>query len=137
MFGLQLDERRIAGTDSLSSLNIADPPSSQQDWAKLLWRQIQHIGQVLDKAELPAWDITTLGTDFDGVIKPMGKYFTAEELPSLEKNVLPHAKKYMKDNSLQLDANKNALPEEIIDKVFRGNALRFFKRYLKDENAIV
>lgn len=137
VFGLQLDERRIAGTASLNSLNTADPPSGNQDWAKLLWRQIQHIGQVLDKAGLPAWEITSLGTDYDGVIKPMGKYFTAEELPLLEKNVLPHARKFMKDNLLTKPANRNTSPEEIIDNVFRGNALRFFKRYLKSGEAIV
>lgn len=133
VFALQMDERRIAGAESLNSLNTADPPSSPQDWAKLLWRQIQHIAQVLDNAGLPAWNITTLGTDFDGVIKPMGNYFTAEELPLLEKNALPHAIKFMQDNSLKLEANKNATPEEIIDKVFRGNALRFFKMYLKEK----
>ncbi len=138
VFGLQLDERRIASAESLNSLNTADPSSSNQDWAKLLWRQIQHIGQVLDNAGLPAWDIVAMGTDFDGVIKPMGNYFTAEELPQLEKNVLSHAKKFLKDNALQLQSNKNIQAEEIIDKVFRGNALRFFKSYLKErQEAIV
>jgi len=130
LFGLQLDERRIAGTASLNSLNTQDPPATHEDWSKLLWRQLQHIAQVLDKEGLPAWDIATLGTDFDGVIKPMGKFFTAEELHLLESGVLPHAKKFMKNNMLQLETNSNMTAEEIVDKVFRGNALQFFKRYL-------
>ena len=87
LIGIQLDERRIASSDVLHRVNFIENTYRWEKWAYLLWRQIQHVGEVLDSAGLPAWDYTCIGSDFDGLINPIGPFWTAAEMSEMQKQL--------------------------------------------------
>lgn len=127
LFGIQLDERRIASKSYLNDANTGDVAWHFEDWAKLLWRQVQHIAEVLDSKGMDAWNIQCIGSDFDGLINPIGPYWTAGEMPALEKNLVYCAKEYFKKkgNSLSQSKNKDIQPDEIVYKLLSKNPIEF------------
>jgi microsomal dipeptidase-like Zn-dependent dipeptidase len=123
LFGVMFDKGRLTSKFKLKVLMMF---ASQKKWSEMIWLQIQHIAEVLDKAGLPAWDIQTMGTDFDGVINPIKCCVTAEGLPAFKNMLLEHAKSYMKgygSKMKNLFNRKDA--EEIIDKVMWENVYDF------------
>jgi len=133
IFGLQLDERRIANKETLRKTpNSLRRKKILEHRSRLLWNQIQHIAQILDRAGLPAWDFIGLGTDFDGIIDTLNGYWTSEELAYLDDNLLRHAKRYFSGQYgglLTQEFNREIDIEEIIYKVMYGNSQRFLKAY--------
>ena len=128
LFGLQLDERRIAST---AAIKAARTPANRRKrlhrFALLAWKQIQHVAQLLDNAGLPALDILCLGTDFDGQINPIKGYWTTEELEDLAFYLHRHAQDYLDDNHFQHSFNEISA-DEVIAKVMSQNAMRFFEK---------
>ncbi len=81
IFGIQLDERRIG---SKQALRNARGNIRRRDilyaWSKLVWNQVRHIAELLDKHGRYAWGIQCLGTDFNGIIDPINGYWTSASL---------------------------------------------------------
>lgn len=134
LFGLQLDERRIAAhgdfelkkTHSLLRRKVLFHSSF------LVWRQIQHIAELLDSLGLFAWGIQTIGSDYDGMIDSINGFWTAENLPSLEDYLLMHAYNYMNSGVTNLIQPFNHIdPEEIVSRFMGDNAYRFVMNYYK------
>lgn len=136
VFGIQLDERRIG---SQQALRNARGHLARRDilyaWSGLVWNQIRHIAEVLDLADRFAWNVQTMGTDFDGIIDPINGYWTAKEMDDLDDYLLKHAYNYLKSVKtpcpLRHDRNKKISPEEVVDRVMTGNALNFFSRFYR------
>ena len=128
LFGLQLDERRIASSDSIKT---ARTPGNHRKrlyrFAKLVWKQIQHVAELLDTVGLPAWDILCLGTDFDGQINPIKGYWTTEELEDLAFYLHRHAEAYLSTHRFQQASNVISA-DEVIARVMFQNAMGFFER---------
>lgn len=125
IFGIQLDERRIASQGMLWSVRgKVLRKSILYHWAKLVWNQIEHVAKVLDKAGQPAWDSVCLGSDYDGIVNPIGGYWTEEDMQYLDDNLLKHASDFMKKQQF----SQKLEPEEIVHKFKCGNALDFLKR---------
>lgn len=97
---------------------------------RLVWNQIRHIAEVLDENERFGWSTAVVGSDFDGIIDPLNGYWTAEEFRSLDDYLLKHAYNYMVNagKNLQLEANRNIDPEEIIDRFMYANAYEFLEK---------
>ncbi|MBL0340838.1 MAG: membrane dipeptidase [Bacteroidetes bacterium] len=132
ILGLQLDERRIAndGTRKKAEGNLSKR-EIQHEHARLMWNQIQHIGEVLDSRNLPAWNCITLGTDYDGIVDPLNGFWTAEQFPDLEQAVSKHAYNYLsKPNAIKNDYNKITV-NDLMEKVMRLNGINFLQRYFK------
>lgn len=124
IFGIQLDERRIASSQMLwKTRGKIQRKKILFHWSKLVWNQIEHIAKVLDKANLPAWDLACIGSDYDGIINPIGGYWTEEDMRYLDDYLLMHSYNFMKEHqfSQKLD------PEEIVYKFRCGNAFEFLK----------
>lgn len=98
--------------------------------SELLWNQIQHILEVLDKERLFAWDCMVIGSDFDGIIDPLNAFWTSEELPFLADFLERHAYNYMKDAGFKLAAN-NIKADEIIERIMTLNGNNFLKTNFK------
>jgi microsomal dipeptidase-like Zn-dependent dipeptidase len=130
--GIQLDERRIA---SKAELEQSGGRLSRRKIlfhkSRLIWNQIRHIAEVLDKNERFGWSTAVIGSDFDGIIDPLNGYWTAEELRFLDDYLLKHAYNYMLGNgkNLKLETNRNIDPEEIINRFMYVNAYEFLERY--------
>lgn len=131
VIGLQLDERRIA-----SAATLNDTPHSlfrnkiMHYRSALLWNQVQHIAELLDKHDLFSWDCITIGSDFDGLIDPLNAFWTAEEIPFLSDFLERHAYNYMETRGKQVLKPFNRISaNEIVNRIFADNALRFMKQY--------
>lgn len=124
LFGIQLDERRIASNQEIwKVMGKIQRKKILFHWSKLVWNQIEHIAKVLDKAGLPAWNLACLGSDYDGIVNPIGGYWTAEDIKYLDDYLLMHANTFVKNNPLSQKSD----PEEIIYKFRCGNALEFLR----------
>lgn len=139
MLGLQLDERRIGSKEMLKQARGNTRRHNMlHSWARLVWYQVQHVAEVLDRAGMFAWGNVCLGTDYDGVINPISGYWTAEELTYLEHYLLQHARVYMDDELTGQTGRKEVLqpfnqisPEHIVARVMQQNAMHFFQRHLR------
>ncbi len=132
LFAIQLDGNRLAPKRILkkSIFNFNDPKAHEYS-SLIIWRQIQHIAEVLDRSNQPAWGIASIGSDFDGTINPLKGIWTAEYMPLLADQLLLLADNYLKGkNPLQLPENKTITAEEIVEKFIFENALSFLRRNL-------
>ena len=127
IFGLQLDERRIASKETLKNTKHSVNRSKIMHYrSELLWNQIQHILEVLDGAGLFAWDCMAIGSDFDGIIDPLNGFWTTEELPFLADFLERHAYNYMRSAGFKVKEN-NIPADEIIARVMSLNGHNFLK----------
>lgn len=130
IFGIQLDERRIGSTKAISESKIFFPNKRKQlnKKALLVWRQVAHIAEVLDKQKLFCWGIQTIGSDFDGIVNPINGLWTAENIKDMAEEMLHHAKSYLSKNLLKLNDFNRIEAETIIENVLRRNAMAFIER---------
>lgn len=129
LIGLQLDERRIVSPETRKRVkNSVLRHKIMHYRSELLWNQVQHIAEVLDRAGLFAWDCMAIGSDFDGIIDSLNGFWTAEELPYLADFLERHAYNYMQRPNLGMDKNLIA-PDQIIGRLFSGNGHRFLQEH--------
>lgn len=134
LFGIQLDERRIAapGDFTLKKTHGIERRKVLFHSSVLVWRQIQHIAELLDSQGLFAWGIQSMGSDYDGIIDPLNGYWTAENYPTLADYLLMQANNYMDAGGKNLSNPLNRIdPEEIVNRVMGDNAFTFLKNYYK------
>ncbi len=132
LFGLQLDERRITspGNYNLHKSHGLERRKVLFHSSFLVWKQIQHIAELLDSLGMFAWGIQSIGSDYDGVVNPINGYWSAENLPTLEDYLLKHAYNYMNTDGKQLKQPFNKIdPEEIISRMMGDNAYEFVRKW--------
>ena len=130
IMGLQLDERRIASASALHNVAKSLFRNKIMHYrSELLWNQVRHIAELLDKNGLPAWDNIAIGSDFDGIIDPLNSFWTEEEMPFLADFLERHAYNYFQTGGgkERLKPHNQIAPHEIVTRIFSDNALRFIK----------
>ena len=128
---LQLDERRIASKEALGAVKHSLLRHKIMHYrSELLWRQVQHIAETLDRAGLFAWDCMAIGSDFDGIIDSLNGFWTAEELPFLSDFLERHAYNYLKTARWRLPENQIDA-DEVVERIFSGNGHRFLKAHFR------
>lgn len=132
LFGIQLDKSRVASSKEIRKYRKCFTKKQVLRHTSLLvWRQLLHIAQVLDRAGLCAWETQCVGSDFDGIVNPVNGVWTAAEYDDLQTHLLLHAKVYISSEAfsqLRLHANRHISAEEIINKFMGGNVLGFLYR---------
>ncbi len=129
IFGIQLDERRIASRKAVKAVKHSLFINKIRHYrAELLWNQVQHIAELLDGRGLPAWDCMALGTDFEGIINPLNGYLTSETLVHLEEYLERYAFNYMSDQGKRLQKRNQLAADKIVHKIFHLNGREFLKR---------
>ena len=81
--------------------------------------------QVADSNKVKAWDMLSIGTDFDGMINAEDAYITAEEFidfRTMLKEIIPH-----QDNIDHLLQGLSV--EEVLDKIMFSNVADFVEMY--------
>ena len=133
IIGIQLDERRIADKETIKRVKHSAWIGKIRHYrSALLWHQIQHIAELLDKQSLFAWDCIAIGSDFDGMIDPLNGYLTHETIVHLEEYAERHAFNYMNGRGLTILKPFNRLPsDEIVQRIFHSNAMSFLRKYFK------
>jgi len=130
IFGIQLDERRIA---SKTELKNSGPSLNRRKMlfykSRLVWNQIQHIAEVLDRNNLYAWGIQCIGSDYDGLVDPLNGYWTAEDMPLFDSYLEKHAYNFlassMSDGLKDFNRMKAA---DIVERFMHGNAHHFLRK---------
>lgn len=133
IIGLQLDERRIADKETIKRLKNSVWIGKLRHYrASLLWNQIQHVVELLDKNNLFAWDCIAIGSDFDGIIDPLNGYLTHETIVHLEEYIERHAFNYMQGRALSTIKPFNRIPsDEIVQRIFHSNAMGFMRKFFR------
>jgi microsomal dipeptidase-like Zn-dependent dipeptidase len=130
LLGIQLDERRAGSVDELrnSSMSLSTRKMLFKK-SRLLWNQIQHIAETLDREDLFAWGIQAVGSDFDGLINPLNGFWTAEQMPLLDSYLEKHAYNYINSpQAEELNSFNRINPDEIIERFMFQNAWEFLRR---------
>ena len=130
IFGIQLDERRIGSENALTESKVFFPNKRKQlkKKALLVWRQVQHIAEVLDKNQLFCWGIQTIGSDFDGIVNPINGLWTAENMKDLAEEMLNHAESFLSKNLIKLNDFNRVEGKDIIARVMHQNAMTFIEK---------
>ena len=130
IFGLQLDERRVANKQTVQAVKHSIHMGKIRHYrAELLWNQIQHIAELLDRNSFPAWDSLAIGSDFEGIINPINGYLTAEALVHLEAYVERYAYNYMNGLGQQLQPGNRISSSDIMQRIFHSNGINFLTTY--------
>jgi len=127
LFGIQLDERRVGSRVELKKAGIRLSTRKMLFYrSRLIWNQIQHIGEILDREGLFAWGIQSVGSDFDGLINPINGYWTAEQMPLLDSYLEKHAYNYLSSPLAEkLNYFNRINPDEIVERFMFDNAYGF------------
>ncbi|WP_298900486.1 membrane dipeptidase [uncultured Psychroserpens sp.] len=131
IFGLQLDERRVASKKAIRSSRIYWPSKKRRyrNKSELIWRQLQHIAELLDKNGLFCWETVAIGSDFDGIVNPIKGLWTAENIKDIKPYLIEKAQDYLNANASKLQARNQISANEIIDRVLFINANEFLKQH--------
>jgi len=133
IMGLQLDERRVASEITLKNTRHSIFMNKIRHYrSELLWNQVQHIAELLDRNDLFAWDCMAIGSDFDGVINPLNGFLTEETMPHLQEYLERHANNYMESRGkLVLRSYNQVSPSEIVNRIFSMNGWQFIKNWFR------
>lgn len=131
LFALQMDTNRLAGKKhNKKTIFSLDSKRAIKQSALMIWRQLQHIAEILDKEGLDSWSTACIGSDFDGTINPPSGVWTAEYLPVMAEALLAEATFFCSQNMILTNQkNTKISPEEIIDKFIYSNTINFLKKY--------
>ena len=139
LFAIQLDSKRLAPKHLIKKPLFNNNKSNNLKYSVLLvWRQLQHVAEVLDSNNLFAWGTCCLGSDFDGTINPLNEIWTASDLNELANELVMLADEYITSpNALKQFKNKNISAETIVENFTIQNTLNFVgKFYSKPKSTI-
>ncbi len=130
IFGIQFDERRLG---SETEVKKTGPNLSRRKMlfhkSKLVWNQIQHIADVLNRNGLYAWGIQCIGSDYDGMVNPLNGFWTAEDMPLFDSYLEKHAYNYIASaQSDNLKQYNKITAAEIVERFMHGNAYHFLQK---------
>ncbi len=136
IFGLQLDERRIASKKAIRRSRVYFPNKKRRLKRKtlLVWRQIEHCAELINAIKLPnddkinCWNTVAIGSDFDGIVNPIKGLWTSENIKDLRKYLILHAENYMKNNAVNLLPHNRIPAKDIVNKVLSLNVMEFLNR---------
>ncbi|BAV06966.1 Zn-dependent dipeptidase, dipeptidase homolog [Filimonas lacunae] len=131
IFGLQLDERRVASKEKLKHTRHSIFRNKIMHYrSELLWFQIQYVAELLDANDRYSWGTLAIGSDYDGIVDPINSFWTVEDYPALKAYLERHAYNYLKDaNNLKQPRNRDISSDEVVHNIFQNNAWEFFKRW--------
>jgi len=124
LFAIQMDSRRLAKKSVIKKLhskkNIAFASS------EIIWNQMKHIAIVLDNNNLNSWNITCIGSDFDGSIEPLPGIYSAADFPLLAQNLIDLSTVFLSNHHFKNEFNKSITPEKIVKQFCYDNLYEFY-----------
>lgn len=130
LFAIQLDAKRLAPQQLIKKpLFDQNKDIALVNSTLIVWRQIQHVAEILDAAGLPAWKTCCIGSDFDGTINPLNEIWTSEDFNKMANMLLEFASDYLKNpNTLTLVENKTINPEVLVSNFCIHNTAKFLNQ---------
>ncbi len=138
LFGLQMDAKRLGPKQIIrKSFFKTNTNKNLKSSALIVWRQLQHVAEVLDSKGLFAWGICCLGSDFDGTIDPLDEVWAASNLNALANELAEIAEHYLsKPNILVQQRNKRMSAETIVSNFTIQNTLNFIEKYYSSQTPV-
>ncbi len=99
--------------------------------ARIIFNQLLHIAMLCDLHELPAWNNTCLGSDFDGSITPFPGIVNVVDFRNLATELIPLVDDFLKSGKLRQAENRNISPEEIVDRFIYLNTAEFVQKHYR------
>lgn len=149
LIGIILSQSRLLGSETLSTVKhhlkqIRKHPNrkaklsaaNKRIFIKAILANIFHIIRVIGKKS--AWDIISIGSDFDGMINGLKGYDKAENYLDLYNDMNDYIENDNGIKEINLSRNEmkqlmfNYSSQEIIEKIMSKNALVFTRRYFHD-----
>ena len=129
IFGIQLDERRIASKGAIARSKVYWPSKKRRLKRKslLIWRQLEHAALLINGANRFCWGTLAIGSDFDGIINPMKGLWTAENMKDIRKHLIFHANKFLEVYGHTLTTENKISAETIIDRLLYRNVEIFLE----------
>ncbi|MFW5830828.1 MAG: hypothetical protein ACOCVA_01165, partial [Prolixibacteraceae bacterium] len=131
LFGIQFDERRVASDTARKKSGgfLQNRRRMLFYQSQLIWNQIQHIAEVLNRHDQFAWGIQCVGTDNDGMVNPLNGFWTAEDMPLFDSYLEKHAYNFIaSDQSANLKNYNKMKASDIVERFMHGNAYDFLKK---------
>lgn len=130
LFGIQFDERRVG---SETELKKTGPNLNRRKMlfhkSKLIWNQIQHIAEVLNRNNQYAWGIQCIGSDYDGMVNPLNGFWGEEDMPLFDSYLEKHAYNYIASAASDDLKNYNKMTAaDIVERFMHGNTHDFLKK---------
>lgn len=132
IFGIQFDERRVASKMELKRNGMTlNRRKMLFQKSKLIWNQLEHVAEVLNRHDLFAWGIQSIGSDYDGMINPLNGFWTEEDMPLFDSYMEKHAFNFLQsERAKSLHEFNRIKADEIVERFMRSNAYEFLKRNL-------
>ena len=126
IIGVILDKGRHSGLLLLKNIeSIPNEDNRKKAFIKLILDNLFFFIEAVNKRS--AWDILSLGSDFDGVITHFDDYKDMSTIPDLKKNLINYLNEYQYKKELWFGYS----PEAIFEKIFHTNAFLFLKKHFK------
>jgi microsomal dipeptidase-like Zn-dependent dipeptidase len=130
LFGIQFDERRLGSETELKKNN---PNLNRRKMlfyqSRLVWNQVQHIAEVLNRNGQFAWGIQCIGSDNDGMVNPLNGFWTSEDMPLFDSYLEKHAYNFVTSTQSESLKDYNRLnASDIVERFMRGNAHHFLNK---------
>ena len=109
---------------------------NKQEYLKCLTANIFHIVRVINKKS--AWDIISIGSDFDGMIDALDSYTKADQFSTMADDLMGFIENNKGLEEIGLTASEmqrlkfGFSTEMIIKKIMSGNAIHFLQKYFND-----
>ena len=95
----------------------------------MIWNQIQHMAEVLNRHEKFAWGIQCIGTDNDGMVNPLNGFWTSEDMPLFDSYLEKHAYNFLNSPESESLKDYNRIKaSDIVERFMRMNAWEFLKK---------
>ncbi len=124
LIGIMMDKGNLGSVELIKRVSaITDPAKQREEFARVI---LNNIFQVVKAVEAKSgWDIVSIGTDYDGTITHVDPYDTSAKMPLLREDLVA----YLYRHNFHKELWYGYTPEQLIDKVFSGNAMRFYEKY--------
>lgn len=129
LFAIQMDEKRLVSPHVIKKSLFKNNKTANLKFSTLIiWRQLQHVAEILDANGHDSWRTCCIGSDFDGTINPLEEILTATDLNRMANELLNYVENYLsKPNSLSQNRNKNITALQVVENFTITNAENFIK----------
>jgi hypothetical protein len=97
--------------------------------SKLVWNQIHHMAEVLDRDGQFARGTACIASDNDGMVNPLSGFWTAEDYPLLESYLEKHAYNFITSpEAKKLNPQNRIAAADIVERFMLQNAWEFLRK---------
>ena len=150
LIGIMLSKSRLPGQKALENIKhhlkqIKKHPEKKEEleeenrleYMKSLTANVFHIIRVVEQKS--AWDIVSIGSDFDGMINPLESYKKAEDFGKLSSDLQEYIEKCQGIEEMNMSPQemkelmKTYTAQQIVEKIMGKNAIGFTRKYFHDD----